>query len=99
MPFNRLNHSILGAIRPRFMLKINMDPEESIQHILKSLEKEKTVTGARFKQTIFIKIPSWLQHYWSPEMTVRIEKSQFTDDVLVNCLSVSFTLTLLYCVF
>jgi hypothetical protein len=86
MPFNRLNHSILGAIRPRFMLKINMDPEESIQHILKSLEKEKTVTGARFKQTIFIKIPSWLQHYWSPEMTVRIEKSQFTDDVLVNCL-------------
>ena len=86
MPFNRLNHSILGAIRPRFTLRINQEPEIAIQHLLKALKTEKTVTGARFKQTIFLKIPSWLQHYWSPEMTVRIEKSQFTEDIFVNCL-------------
>lgn len=86
MPFNRLNHSILGEIRPRFTLRIESDAEQAIVHILKRLETDKTVTGARFKQTLFLKIPSWLQHYWSPEMTVRIEKSEYSDQILVNCL-------------
>lgn len=86
MPFNRLNHNILGEIRPRFTLRIESEPEISINHILELLNTEKTVTGARFKSTLFLKIPSWLQHYWSPEMTVRIEKSEFSEQILVNCL-------------
>lgn len=86
MPFNRLSHSILGEIRPRFTLKVDCEPDVAIQQILRSLEEEKTVSGVQYKQTLFIKIPSWMAHYWSPEMTVRIEKSQFTEQVLVHCL-------------
>jgi len=86
MPFNRLNHSILGEIRPRFTLRINQEPEKAITQLLTCTNMDKTITAARFKQTVFIKIPSWLQHYWSPEMTVRIEKSEFSGDILVNCL-------------
>jgi hypothetical protein len=86
MPFNRLNHTILGEIRPRFTLGIDCDPDVALEHLVKSIDKDKTTTGVRYKQTVFVKTPSWMAHYWSPEMTVRIEKSEFSDDVLVHCL-------------
>ena len=86
MPFNRLNHSILGEIRPRFTLKIDCEPEVAIDHLIKSIKQDKTVTGEHYKQTVFVKTPSWMAHYWSPEMTVRIEQSEFSDLVLVHCL-------------
>lgn len=86
MPFNRLHHSILGEIRPRFALKIECDPEEAIQHVEQGILNDKTVSGVRANSTIFLKTPSWLAHYWSPEMTVRIEKSEITGNVLVNCM-------------
>ena len=86
MPFNRQSHSILGEIRPRFILKIDCEPERALQQVLESLNEEKTLLGAQYKQTVFLKIPSWKQHYWSPEMTVRIEKSEFSGQVLVHCL-------------
>lgn len=86
MPFNRQSHSILGEIRPRFTLKINCEPENALQQILESLDQEKTVTGVQYRQTLFLKIPSWMSHYWSPEMTVRIEKSEYSGQILVHCL-------------
>lgn len=86
MPFNRLNHSILGEIRPRFVLRINCEPELAINHLQQSFINDNTVSGTRSKGLIFLKTPTWLQHYWSPEMTVRIEKSEITEFVNVNCL-------------
>lgn len=86
MPFNRLNHSILGEIRPRFALKIDSDPEKAIDHVEDSIHKEKTVSGDRSNQLLFVKTPSWEQHYWSPEMSVRIEIEEYTDYTTVSCL-------------
>lgn len=86
MPFNRLNHSILGEIRPRFALKINCEPERAIVHVEDSIYKDKTVSGERSDHLIFLKTPSWEQHYWSPEMTVRIEVEEWTDYTTVSCL-------------
>lgn len=86
MPFNRLNHSILGEIRPRFYLKTNLDPEIAVKHIEDCVVKDKTVTAIRTDRLIFLKTPSWLQHYWSPEMTVRIEKDEFANHTTISCL-------------
>jgi hypothetical protein len=86
MPFNRLDHNILGEIRPRFALKIQSDPEKAIAHVEEELYKDKTVSGERSDQLLFLKTPSWEQHYWSPEMTVRIEVEEFTDFTTVSCL-------------
>ena len=86
MPFNRLNHSILGEIRPRFALKIDYDPTKALNHLEDSVAKEKTVSGDRSEQLMFLKTPSWEQHYWSPEMTVRIEIEEYTDFTTVSCL-------------
>ena len=86
MPFNRLNHSILGEIRPRFYLKTNMEPEVAAKHIENCVNKDKTVSAVRNNLLFFIKTPSWLQHYWSPEMTVRLEKGEFAQFTTVCCL-------------
>ena len=86
MAFNRFNHSILGEIRPRFALKIDSDPEKAIQHVENCIYKDKTVTGNRSNTLIFLKTPSWEQHYWSPEMSVRIEIEDYTDYTSVSCL-------------
>lgn len=86
MPFNRLNHSVLGEIRPRFALKIDADPELAIGHVEKCLHADKTVSGNRSNTLLFLKTPSWEQHYWSPEMTVRIEVEEYTEYTTVSCL-------------
>lgn len=86
MPFNRLDHSVLGEIRPRFKLKIPLEPELALEQIDKKLTKDKTVSGGRSGQVFFLKIPSWERHYWSPEMSVRVEVEEFTDYTTVSCL-------------
>ena len=86
MPFNRLNHSVLGEIRPRFALKIDQDPQTAIDHVEACIYKDKTVSGEKSDRLIFLRTPSWHRHYWSPEMTVRIEIEEFTDYTTVACL-------------
>jgi hypothetical protein len=89
MPFNRLNHSVLGEIRPRFTLKIECEPSVAIEHLKKKIIEDNTVSSLRANHTnnyVFLNTPTWLQHYWSPEMTVRIEKSEITNQTFVYCL-------------
>lgn len=86
MPFNRLNHNILGEIRPRFALKVGCEPEIALEQIEKSLMKDRTVIGERSNTLFFLRTPSWERHYWSPDMTVRIEVEEYTDFTTVSCL-------------
>lgn len=81
-----MNHSVLGEILPRFKLKITASPEEALQVIEDRMLKDKTVSGDRSGKTLFVRTPTWAQHYWSPEMTVRIETEEFTDYTTVSCL-------------
>lgn len=76
----------MGEVRPRFVLRINSDPELALQHLAASIPKDKTVAGVRSKSYVFIKIPLHMQHYWSPEISVRIEKEDFLDHTNVHCL-------------
>ena len=86
MPFNRLNHSVLGEIRPRFFLKTSTGVEECLEHVVNSLKNEVNVSGLRSGELLFLKTPKHKQHYWSPEMTVRIETNEFIDYTRVCCL-------------
>ena len=57
MPFNRLNHSILGEIRPRFALKIAADPEKAMACLEDGFKKDSTVGGVFAKNHLFLKVP------------------------------------------
>jgi len=86
MPFNRLEHSVLGEIRPRFALKIDANPETAMAQLEEGFKQDPTVGGVFAKHHLFLKIPEAEQHYWSPELTVRIEIEEFTDYTTVSCL-------------
>lgn len=86
MPFNKLNHPVLGWIRPRFALKIDCEPEKALEHLKARLKDDSSVSGVRSNAYVFVKIPSWLQHYWSPEISVRIEKQDYLEYTSVHCL-------------
>jgi len=86
MPFNKLNHNILGEIRPRFRLKSNLPIDEIKQIIEKGLKKDNTVIGNVKMEYAIVKIPSREQHYWSPELQVHLEKDYDSDDTILRCL-------------
>lgn len=86
MSFNRFDHSVLGEIRPRFQLKIDLEPERALTQLQTKLKLDPTVSGTRSNKYMFLRIPARNQHYWSPELSVRIEQEEFTDFVAVICL-------------
>ncbi|GAB5419298.1 MAG: hypothetical protein Crog4KO_27270 [Crocinitomicaceae bacterium] len=86
MPFNRLHHNVLGEIRPRFALKISQDPTKAMLCLEEGFKNDPTVGGVFAKQHLFLRIPESEQHYWSPELSVRIEVEEYTDYTTVSCL-------------
>lgn len=86
MPFNRFDHSILGELRPRFQLRITSDPEESLLYIKERATKDPTVVATKANKYVFLKIPENQQHYWSPELSVRIEQEEYSRQIKVYCL-------------
>jgi hypothetical protein len=86
MPFNKLNHSVLGQIRPRFALKIAAEPEKALKHLAAGIPLDPTVEGVLSNSYVFLKLPQSEQHYWSPELSVRIEIAEYTDYTTVACL-------------
>jgi len=86
MAFNRLNHTILGEIRPRFKLKINYDSVKAMNHVSEKLKIDEFVTGERNNHHLFVKTKTKDQHYWSPEMSVRIEQEEYGIFTTVSCL-------------
>ena len=86
MAFNRFDHSVLGEIRPRFKLRIEEDPDLALCHIFENSKKDDSIVSTKSKHYIFLKIPENQRHFWSPELSVRIEKTEFSEEVIAHCL-------------
>lgn len=87
MAFNRLNHSIIGEIRPRFYLKSHAAADDLKAAVAENFELDKTVIPEITQDLILLKIPKNEQHYWSPELTVRFENNEYIDYTRVCCLA------------
>jgi len=86
MSFNRFDHSIIGEIRPRFQLQIDIEPELALDQIITKLKLDPTICGVKSQSYIFLSITAENQHYWSPELSVRIEKEEYSEEIIVHCL-------------
>ncbi len=89
MTFNRLNHNVLGEIRPRFRLSTSLQREEVFALIRQQLKQDATVHGAVLKQYAILKIPQSEAHYWSPELQIRIDEEESDADpeaTILRCL-------------
>jgi len=86
MPFNKLDHSHLGEIRPRFKLTTNLSIEDCIIALKDSFEKDDTVIGRIEKDHAHFDVPTSEQHYWSPELQVSFEIHEAYEGTLIRCL-------------
>lgn len=89
VPFNRLNHNILGEIRPRFKLMSNLEPEEILAGVNEHLQTDETVKGRVLKSYAIITVPPKEVHFWSPVLQIRIDDDEFNeypDGTVVRCL-------------
>lgn len=89
MPFNKLEHHLLGVVRPRFRLETDLSKEEVFERIKTHLEKDESVEGMVSKLYGIIKIPHDKAHYWSPELQVRPDYDEYFPDreeTVIRCL-------------
>ena len=86
VPFNKLSHSILGEIRPRFRLKTSLNLEEVKKLLDETIKEDSTLTGAVKMDYAILKIPLKDRHYWSPELQVHLEKMEDSEETLLRCL-------------
>lgn len=85
MPFNKLEHTYVGLLRPRFRLRTSLDPDKALEKVRLAMSQDQTVTGQVRMSYAFIKIPPPVAHYWSPELQVRIESDEFTNETIAAC--------------
>lgn len=73
MPFNKLDHSTAGQIRPRFKLQASQSKEELIDVIKVHGVNDPTVVCSSYARFIKLKIPKKDQHYWSPVVSLSFD--------------------------
>lgn len=74
MPFNKLDDSIPGKIRPRFRLETPLSKQEIMDLILSESEKDPSVRSKTYMHYIKLRCPAEEQHYWSPVLSMSFEE-------------------------
>jgi hypothetical protein len=84
MPFNKLDHSTVGQIRPRFKLTTTKPKEEIMALIVGKAKEDKTVAVHSYSKFIKLGIPKKEQHTWSPVLNMTFDEEN--DGTLIRCL-------------
>ena len=83
MPFNKLDESTIGKIRPRFKLQ-TPEKKEAVMALIKSFEtNDETIIGNHYDRSIRLSIPKKDQHYWSPVLNLTFEQEE--DKCIIRC--------------
>lgn len=86
MSFNKLDHSVLGEIRPRFRLRTNLSIDAVKEVVASAVKSDASVEGSVKMDYFIIRTPIAEQHYWSPELQVHLEKDENSDKTILRCL-------------
>jgi hypothetical protein len=76
MPFNKLDESAAGKIRPRFKLKTPLEKDAVMELIYQHAKKDKTISVQKQPRLIRLAIPKQAQHTWSPVLSLSFEKEK-----------------------
>lgn len=88
MRINENNEIDLTEIRPHFKLISTLEVEDALQGVKDHIEKANP-DGVRCKLTYdhaHLKVPEQFEHYWSPVLSVGLEKNEEGEGTLVRCL-------------
>jgi hypothetical protein len=76
MPFNKLDETSAGKIRPRFKLESPVPKEELMEVVIHYLKQDDTLVFNTYQRFIKISVPSKDQHYWSPLLSLSFNQEK-----------------------
>ena len=76
MPFNKLDETTAGKIRPRFKLESSVPMEEIKQIVLQSVKSDETLIHNAYDRFIKITVAQEDQHYWSPLLSLTFDQEE-----------------------
>jgi hypothetical protein len=82
MPFNKLDDTAAGKIRPRFRLKTSLDKDEIMDIIHGHGEEDETVVNSKYDRFIKLTIPKKDRHYWTPVLSLSFDQEK--DGTLIR---------------
>ncbi|HAA16294.1 MAG TPA: hypothetical protein DCE41_33165 [Cytophagales bacterium] len=89
MPFNRLDHDLVGELRPRFRLATTLPAEEVFEQLKAHIETEPSIQGTSLPHYAILKVPAEQAQFWSPELQIRVDQDHPTTDdnhTVLRCL-------------
>ncbi len=84
MPFNKLDDTAIGKIRPRFKLETPLSKEEAMDLINKKAQEDESISSSSFTRFIKLRSPVEERHYWSPVMNLTFEWDEYDNKTLIR---------------
>jgi len=89
MPFNHLDHDLVGELRPRFRLSTSLSSEEVFEQLKEHVANDPSVQGTSLPSYAILKVPAEEAQFWSPELQIRVDQDHPTTDenhTVLRCL-------------
>jgi len=77
MPFNKLDHTAIGKIKPRFKLETPEAKEKVMNLIIDEAKTDDSVVLSTFTRFIKLCCPKAHQHYWSPVLNITFDWDEY----------------------
>lgn len=84
MPFNKLDHTAVGKIKPRFKLQTPEDKEVMLGLIIDQAKLDESIKVSTHTNQIKIKMPIAEQHYWSPVLNLTCEWDEYDKKTFIR---------------
>lgn len=70
------------VLRPRFKFDVNADNEKLLQGFEKAKNDQSDFVVSRIDDHVFIKFPKQVQHFWSPQLHLEINKKDIDNSTV-----------------
>lgn len=84
------------VLRPRFTLEMNSSPEKLLSTFENAVKTTTDFVVSRVDDHVFIRIPSKVQHFWSPQLHLEIYKIETQPTVIKGLFGPSPTVWTLF---
>jgi hypothetical protein len=84
MPFNKLDHTAVGKIKPRFKLQTQEGKNSMLDLILTHANADDSVKVSSHTNQIKLMLPFTERHYWSPVMNLTCEWDDYDKKTYIR---------------
>ena len=84
MPFNKLDHTAVGKIKPRFKLQTTENKDKILELIISEAKADLTVKVSNHTNQIKLMLPPTERHYWSPVINLTCEWDEYDKKTYIR---------------